>query len=153
MKRSLFVISLILFISCASSKAYNGPKLPKEETVLVTAQKKNSEYMYEMVAIYFVDSISIGNKMKGFPSKIYIKPGINKIQVGYLNSNESNGGQGAIGVLKQSNDDYTHSMLEFDAVLGHSYIIKFHSKYHTKSSTEYWIENIATSEVVAGSKP
>jgi hypothetical protein len=158
-------MSFIIF-SCGTTKGYLGETLPKEQTVLLKTQKVSVGGRQEFTKLYFVNTVAVGSYDLGWPDEVYIKPSTNTIEVGYYNSStasKNNGysSGGLLGVALQnsliSKEEKErarfHKKLDLNAILGHSYIIKFYSQFHSDSSTTYWIEDEKTGEIVSGEKP
>ena len=148
------------FYSCDTAKGYIGDTLPKEETAILDHQTEALPAGAEGVAIYFVNSISVGSYTKGWPNSIYLKSGTNIIEAAYFNSHERavdmGGGliQGAINSEADKKQYHSsHQKLSLDASAGHSYIAKFYSPAHSYTNAILWIEDENSGDVVSGRKP
>ena len=144
MKKLLFLICLafsMTFYSCGTTKGYVGPRL--ENTSLATINQGTNKLVIdkrktqEIALLIQVDSISVGDYFKGYPTHCSILPGLHTIEIRHMQKWKDHSTDAAImggifggaigaavaGGIAESNNPHKHYLITFDAVVGQSYTI------------------------------
>ena len=145
MKNLVFLICIafsMTFYSCGSTKGYVGPRL--ESTSLATINQGTNKLTIdkrktqETALLIQVDSISVGDYFKGYPTHCSILPGSHTVEIRHLQKWNDHSTDAAImgglfggiigaavaGSIAESSNTHKHYLITFDAVVGHSYTIK-----------------------------
>ncbi len=134
-------LSLIAFIAtyflistgCASTKGYVGDKLSTADLARIyqgtrKLQIKNKKTS-EAALLVSVDSLSVGNYMKGFPKYVDVKGGERSIEVRHFQQWKDKAAMagamfGIVGAsIAESNNPHTHYRLTFSVEQSKSYTI------------------------------
>ena len=150
MRTKLFILSALIMAvlvgisACGSTKGYQGDKLMVTDVARIhqgthKLQLKNKKTS-EMALLVRVDTLSVGNYVKGFPKYVDVKPGERAIEIRHFRQWKENavakgaalGAAGALGGLiggaivgsaMASNNPHTHYKLTFPVEQGKAYTI------------------------------
>lgn len=161
MTKRIFYFALSLFILCAtgcgSTKGYKGEKLNLTEVARIKQgehklriKKKNTS---ESALLIKVDSLSVGNYMKGFPKHVDVTPGNKTIEIRHFQQWKDKTAMagamfGVIGAsVAESNNPHTHYKLTFEVEKGKIYTIIPHTDVETLVPQFYVVE-AATNDTI-----
>ena len=124
---------LVVVSACGSAKGYQGSKLASDE--LARIQQGNHKLRIkgkktmESALLIKVDSVSVGNYMKGYPKHTDVLPGERTVEIRHFQQwkdKQAMAGAmlGLIGAsIAESNNPHTHYKLTFSAERGKTYTI------------------------------
>ena len=153
-KRAAIALVLALLLSgCGTTKAYEGPELPKSEIAVLQASDKHG-FALAIAGILPVPSpkhlstvVEVdGKKSSLFAKKIHVLPGLHSLRALYTGRHIVN----FCGYLGCVAEYSTHLSIDFVAVAGHEYRIPVERR---DERDWIWVVDITTGKVVAGEKP
>lgn len=158
---SYILISALFFTiittSCGSTKGYKGDKLESSELARIKQgdhklkiKKRNTS---ESAFLIKVDSVSVGNYMKGFPKYTDVMPGERTVEIRHYRQWDDKAAMagamfGVIGAsVAESNSPHIHYKLTFDVEKGKVYTIMPITNEETLVPQFYVIEALSNDTI------
>ncbi len=147
---SIAVVCLVLSTSCGSTKGYQGTKLTSDELARIQQGdhklRINGKKTSESALLIRVDTVSVGNYMKGFPKYTDVLPGERTVEIRHFQQWKDKARMagamfGVIGAsIAESNNPHTHYKLTFPVEQGKTYTIMPMTNETTEVPTFFVIE-------------